>query len=171
MKLFAGKIAPIASEVVRDLIASNGIESEAPKEVEKDVESVLRNYLEIERQVSERTKDVLERTGKGQSDWSRVRSLVASEKGIKVGDETLDFLLDQVVGILHHSQNVDEIYAEDVELRRRMAPVFKRHMAADSALDAEVRAQMKHMTEGTRDWDIEYARQMEIAKRKRGLAG
>jgi hypothetical protein len=30
---------------------------------------------------------------------------------------------------------------------------------------------MKHMTEGTRDWDIEYARQMEIAKRKRGLAG
>ena len=86
-----------------------------------------------------------------------------------MGDETLDYLLDQVVEMLMHSGNVDEVYVEDVELRRRMAPVFKKHMAVDSSLDAEVRAQLKHVREGTRDWEIEYAKVLEQVKRRRGL--
>ena len=68
-----------------------------------------------------------------------MRALVADEKGIKVGDDTLDYLLDQVVEMLMHSNNVDEVFVEDVELRRKMAPVFKKHMAVDGAIDAEVR--------------------------------
>ena len=131
MKLFVGKVQPIATEVVRALLNSEDIETEAPREVEKDVESVLKNYLEIEREVNERARDVAERTGRGQGDLGRIRALVADEKGIKVGDDTLDYLLDQVVEIFHHSQNVDEIYCEDVELRRKMAPIFKKHMGAD----------------------------------------
>ena len=169
MRLFPGKIAPISSEVVRALVASGDIEVTSPREVERDVEAVLQSYLEAEREVNDRTKDVIERTGRGQGDWNRVRNLVADEKGIKVGEYMLDFLLDQVVDMFHHSANVDEIFAEDVELRRKMGPVFKRHLAADSALDEEVRAQMKQIREGTRDWDIEYMRQLEIIKRKRGL--
>jgi hypothetical protein len=64
---------------------------------------------------------------------------------------------------------VEEIFCEDVELRRKMAPVFKRFMAADADLEAEVRAQLKHVREGTHTWDIEYARVMEATKRKKGL--
>lgn len=169
MKLFAAKVAPIATEVVRALLSTQGIESEAPREVEKDIEAVLNQYLAVEREVTERAKDLLERTGKGQHEYTRLRTLVATEKGIKVGEDTLDYLLDQVVEMFQHSGNVDEIYAEDVELRRRMAPIFKKHMQADALLDAEVRAQMKHVKEGARDWDVEYARQLEIAKRKKGL--
>ena len=82
---------------------------------------------------------MLERTGKPQADYQRVRGLIADEKGIKVGDETLDYLLDQVVEMLMPSSHVDEVYVEDVELRRKMAPVFKKHMAVDSALDLTTR--------------------------------
>ena len=71
--------------------------------------------------------------------------------------------------MLMHSNNVEEVFVEDVELRRKMAPAFKKHMAADSSLDAEVRAQIKHVREGTRDWEIEYARVLEQVKRKKGL--
>jgi hypothetical protein len=169
MRLYSGKIPTIASEVVRALLAANDIESESPKEVESDVASVLKQYLADEREVNDRAKDVLERTGKPQSEYQRVRALVADEKGIKVGDETLDYLLDQVVEMLMHSSNVEEIYVEDVELRRRMAPVFKKHMAVDAALDAEVRAQLRHVREGTREWEVEYARVLEQVKRKKGL--
>ncbi len=169
MKLFVGKVPPIATEVVRALLNSEDIETEAPREVEKDVESVLKNYLEIEREVNERARDVAERTGRDQGDLGRIRALVAAEKGIKVGDDTLDYLLDQVVEIFHHSQNVDEIYCEDVELRRKMAPIFKKHMGADQALDTEARAQIRNLREGTREWDIEYQRQMDLARRKKGL--
>jgi uncharacterized protein len=169
MRLYSGKVSAIATEVVRALLASTDIEAEAPKEVEADITAVLNQYLSDERDVNDRAKDVLERTGKPQTEYQRVRALVAEEKGIKVGDETLDYLLDQVVEMLMHSGNVDEVYVEDVELRRRMAPVFKKHMAVDSSLDGDVRAQLKHVREGTREWEIEYARVLEQVKRRKGL--
>lgn len=169
MRLYSGKIPAIATEVVRALLAAKDIESESPKEVEADVAAVLNQYLSDERDVNDRAKEVLERTGKGNTDFQRVRALVADEKGIKVGDETLDYLLDQVVEMLMHSNNVDEVFAADVDLRRRMAPVFKKHMAVDSSLDAEVRAQLRHVKEGTREWEVEYARVLEQVKRRKGL--
>jgi hypothetical protein len=169
MRLYSGKVPAIATEVVRALLAAKEIEAESPKEVEADVTAVLNQYLADEREVNDRAKDVLERTGKGQTDFQRVRALVAEEKGIKVGDETLDYLLDQVVEMLMHSNNVEEVFAADVDLRRRMAPVFKKHMAVDSAIDAEVRAQLRHVKEGSREWEVEYARVLEQVKRRKGL--
>jgi hypothetical protein len=169
MRLYAAKVVSISSEVTRTLLAANDIEAESPKEVEADVASVLNNYLQLEREVNERAKDVMERTGRPQSEYQRVRQLAADEKGIKIGDEMLDYLLDQVVEIFHYSSNVDEIYAQDVEMRRKMAPIFKKHMAVDEALDAEVRVQMKHVREGTREWDVEYQRILEQVRRRKGL--
>ena len=169
MRLYSGKVPAIATEVVRALLTSKDIEAESPKEVEADVASVLNQYLSDEKEVNERAKDILERTGKPQSEYSRVRALVADEKGIKVGDDALDYLLDQVVEMLMHSNNVDEVFVEDIDLRRKMAPIFKKHMAVDTAVDAEVRAQLRHMREGTREWEIEYNRVLEQVKRKKGV--
>jgi hypothetical protein len=169
MRLYSGKVPTIATEAVRALLASSDIESENPREVEADVASVLKQYLSDEHDINERAKDILERTGKPQSDFQRVRALVADEKGVKVGDESLDYLLDQVVEMLMHSSNVEEVYVEDVVLRRRMAPIFKKHMAVDAALDAEVRGQLRHLREGSREWEIEYVRVLEQAKRRKGL--
>jgi hypothetical protein len=169
MRLFAGRVSPIAQEIVKALVSSGDIEAEHPTEVVLDVEAVLKNYLSMEKDVNDKTRELLERTGRGNDQYTRVRDQIADSKGIKVGDETLDYLLDQVVEMFGHSKNVDEIYAQDVELRRKMAPIFKRHMGEDDKLDGEVRAQLKHIKEGSREWDIEYARMVEIIKRKRGL--
>lgn len=169
MRLYAGKVPTIATEVVRTLLSAKDVEAEQPKEVELDVAAVLNQYLATEREVNDRAKDVLERTGKAQSEYQRVRALVADEKGIKVGDDALDYLLDQVVEMLMHSNNVDEVYVEDIILRRKMAPIFKKHMAVDAGLDTEVRAQLRHVKEGSRDWEIEYARVLEQVRRRKGL--
>src|SRR5579883_2173963 len=107
MRLYSGKVPAIATEVVRALLAAKEIEADSPKQVEADVTAVLNQYLATEREVNERAKDVLERTSKPQSEYGRVRQLVADEKGIKVGDDTLDYLLDQVVEMLMHSSHVE----------------------------------------------------------------
>lgn len=169
MRLYSGKIPAIATEVVRSLVASKDIEAESPKQVESDIAAVLNQYLVDEREVSERAKDLLEHTGKPQTEYPRLRALAAEEKGIKLGDEALDYLLDQVVEMLMHSSNVDEVYAADVELRRKMAPVFKKHMAVDATVDAEVRGQLRQLREGTREWEIEYTRVLEQVRRRKGL--
>ena len=42
-------------------------------------------------------------------------------------------------------------------------------MSVDTDVDTEVRAQIKHVKEGTSLWDIEYSRALEAVKRRRGL--
>ena len=172
MKLYATKVTPIAQETVRALLTSKEIEVEeasAQKEVVADVESVLKSYLDTERIVDDKTRELLQRTQRGPQEFGKVREQLAVHHGIKVGDETLDYLLDQVVEMLMHSSHVDEVFAEDIALRRRMAPIFKKHMAADAELESEVRAQLRHLKEGTSQWDIEYGRVLEQVRRKRGL--
>ena len=170
MRLYGVKVAPIAQEVVRSLIASKDIETDAQREVIADVEAVLKSYLDTEKVVDDKTRELLQRTGRGTGEFSRVRQQVAEHHGIKVGDDALDYLLDQVVEMLMHSNHVEEVFSSDVELRRKMAPVFKRYMAADTELEAEVRAQLRHVKEGTAQWDVEYARVLDVVKRKRGLS-
>ena len=166
MRLYGGKVAPLAQDVVRTLVAGKAIETDAQREVIADVESVLKSYLDTERQVDEKTRDLLQQTGRGTSDFSRVRQQIAESHHIKVGEETIDFLLDQVVEMLMHSNHVEEVYDEDIQLRRKMSPIFKKHMAADAELEAEVRAQLRHLKEGTSQWDIEHAKVLQAVKRK-----
>jgi uncharacterized protein len=170
MRLFGAKVSPLANDVVRTLVTSKDIETDAQREVVADVESVLKSYLDTERVVDEKTRELLQRTGRGTNEFSRVREQIAVHHGIKVGDEALDYLLDQVVEMLMHSNHVEEVFSEDVELRRKMAPIFRRYMAADAELEAEVRAQLRHVKEGTAQWDIEHARVLEAVRRKRGLS-
>jgi len=172
MRLYASKVSAIAAEVVRALVSNKDIEVEdagAQGEVVKDVESVLKSYLDTERIVDEKTRELLQRTNRGPSEFQKVRAQIGETHGIKVGDETLDYLLDQVVEMLMHSHHVEEVFAEDIELRRRMTPVFKKHMGVDAELEGEIRGQLKHVKEGTAQWDIEYQRVSEAVKRKRGL--
>jgi len=170
MRLYAAKIPLVAQEVTKALMSTQDIEAETPKEVEADIASVLTQYLAVERDVNQKAKELLERTGRGMDEFNRVRTQIAESKGIRVGDEALDYVLDQIVEMLHHSQNVDEIFAEDVVMRRKAGQILKRHLTADDALDADVRAQLKHVKEGTRTWDIEYQRVLEGIKRAKGLS-
>jgi len=169
MRIYAGKIPNIAAEVVQTLTSSGDIETEDRREVEQDIAAVLNAYVETDRQVTERAKDLMQARNLGQQEFARTKKLVAEQRGFKIGDETLDYLLDQIVEMLMHSSSVEEVYAEDVEMRRKMAPILKRHMALDEELDRETRAQLKHVEEGTRTWEVEYRRVMEDIRRRKGL--
>ena len=169
MRLYSGKVGPIASDVVRALTSNGDIEADNPHEVELDVQSVLNNYLALEREASDRAKELIETRHLPPSEFPRMRKLAAEQKGIKVGDELLDHLLDQLVEMFMHSNHVDEIYAADVELRRKMSPLLKRHMSVDDEIESEVRGKLKHMEEGTRSWEVEYARIRDEIRRRRGV--
>lgn len=170
MRLYSAKVSALSTEIVRTLVASKDIETDAQKEVVADIEAVLKSYLDTEKTVDEKTRDLLQRTGRGTSDFNKVKAQIADSHGIKVGDEALDHLLDQVVEMLMHSHHVEEVYAEDIMLRRRMIPIFKKYMGADDELENEIRGQLRHVKEGTSQWDIEHARVSEQIRRKRGLS-
>ena len=169
MRLFSGKIAPLSEEIVKALLENQHIETEARKEVVRDVESVFESYLHADREATEKAKDLLQSRGLPQSEFNRIRKLTAEQKGIKVGEEMMDYLLDQLIEILMHSANVDEVFAENHGLRRAMRPVLKKHLDIDEQLDTEVRGKLKHVQEGSRTWEVEYQRIMGDIQRRKGL--
>jgi hypothetical protein len=169
MRLFSGKITPLSEELVKALVDNKDIECESKKEVVTDLESVFSNYLRLEREASDKAKDLLQQRGLPQTELPRLRKLAAEQKGIKLGDDLLDYLLDQLIEMLMHSGNVDEVYGEDHDLRRRMRPVLKKYLELDDALDVEVRGKLKHVQEGTRTWEVEYQRLMGDIQRRKGL--
>src|SRR3954454_13096187 len=169
MRLYSGKVGTIAGEIVKNLLDSKDIETENGREVQADIEAVLNQYVRTDKESSDKAKDAMQSRGIPPTEFSRMKKLAAEQMGIKVGDESIDYLLDQILEILMHSANVDEIFAEDVELRRKMAPILKRHMAVDEELEREVRGKLRHVEEGTRTWEVEYARIMEDIRRRKGL--
>jgi hypothetical protein len=169
MRLYAGRVGPIAAEIVRVLLDAKDIEADKPSEVQRDIEAVLNQYVRTEKEAVEKARDAVQSRGLPNTDLARMKKLAAEQMGIKVGDESIDYLLDQILEILMHSANVDEIFAPDVELRRKMAPVLKHHMAVDEELEREVRGKLKHVEEGSRTWEVEYNRVMEDIRRRKGL--
>jgi hypothetical protein len=169
MRLYSGKIPQMSDEIVRALEAAKAVEFESRSEVIKDVESVFSSYQATDRQVSERARDLGAQRNLPPSEIARIRAIEAERKGIKVGDDMLDHLLDQLIEMLMHSNNVDEVFGEDHDLRRTMRPVLRKHLDEDAQVDIEVRSKLKHVQEGTRTWEVEYQRVMADIQRRRGL--
>jgi hypothetical protein len=169
MRLYASKITPLADELVKALVDNKDIETESKKEVGLDLESVFTSYLRSEKEATDKAKEAIQQRGLPQTELPRLRKVMAEQKGIKVGDEMFDYLLDQLIEMLMHSGNVDEVFGEDHDLRRRMRPVLRKYLELDEQLEGEVRGKLKHVQEGTRTWEVEYQRLMGEIQRRKGL--
>ncbi len=169
MRLHGPRVPQSAHEMVTALVKGKDIETESPNEVQADIEAVLNQYVQDEKNVQERARDMIAARGLSQNELPRIRKLVADEKHIKLGDDAIDYLLDQLVEMLMHSANVDEVFSEDYELRRKMRDPLRKQLAEEQALEAEVRGHLRHVQEGTGLWEVEYRRMMEDIKRRKGL--
>lgn len=169
MRLYAAKIPVIAADIVRMLTLDKDIETSETAEVEDDLASVMREYLRLDREITEKAKDRAERIGAGATEVQRFKRQMAEERNFGLGAEAVSWILDQLVQMLLRSNNVDEVFSEDADLRRKMRQVLERHMSVDEEMDKEVRSRLKHLSEGTQNWDIEYARVMEQVKRRKNI--
>jgi hypothetical protein len=169
MKLYSGKIPIIAAEITRALIDENLIETDDADEVELDVAAVLREYSRQDRDYTEKAKDLCEQRGMPYSSFPKLKRQLADQGGFAVGDEAVDYVMTQLIGSFLHSQHVEEVFGEDQDLKRAMRPIIKRHTEIDEDIDKEARSKIKNLAEGTREWEIEYARAMEQVRRRRKL--
>ena len=169
MRLYSARIPKLAAEMVTALLKDGDVEADSPKEVQADVEAVLNQYMRDEQSVSERAKEIVSQRGLAQSEFGRMKKLVADERKIKIGEDAIDYILDQLVEMLMHSANVGEVFVEDYVLRRKMRDPLRKLAAEEDELQAEVRAQLRHVKEGSSVWEVEYRRMMDDIKRRKGL--
>jgi uncharacterized protein len=169
MKLYAGKIPVIGTELVRSLIADNDIAVIDRAEAELDVQAVLKEYLRLDKEITEKAKDLLQKRNLPYEQFGKVKRALAQEKGFGLGDDGLEWMTTQMIESFMQSPHVEEVFAEDTTLRRKMTDVLKKHMMVEEELDAEVRRRIKNLEEGTSTWEVEYQRALEQIKRNRGL--
>ena len=170
MRLYASKIPAIVESVIRALVESGDLETSNRAEFENDVESVLREYLRTNREITERSKDILEQRGLPYSELYRIRRQQAEQLDFGIGDEAINWIATQMIELFMRSQFVDEVYVEDAVIRRKLKELLRKHMQHDEDLDRDVRRHLKHLQEGTDSFEIEYQKQLELVKRKHGLS-
>ena len=85
-------------------------------------------------------------------------------------DDGIDWIIDQLIEGFLVSANVEEVFADDPTLRRRIYDVMRKHLEDDNSVDLEVRGRLKHLQEGTPAWEIEYQKVLHEVRKKRGAA-
>jgi hypothetical protein len=169
MWLRGSRVPQIAEAMVKALTSGEAIECNRPDEVKLDIEAVLNEYIRNEQSITEQAKDLLAQRNLPPKDLGKIKRLVADQQSFKLGDDAVDYVLDQLVEMLMYSNNVDEIFAEDHELRRRMRAPLRQEVVAEEQLEAQVRSRLKHVEEGGSLWEVEYRRMMDDIKRRKGM--
>ncbi len=169
MRLYLRQVDVISSEIITTLTRDGDIEVTDRIESELDVASVLKEYIRVDKELSEKAKDILEVRGLSYSDFGRTKRTLAEKSDFGLGDRALSWISTQLIGTFLQSHHIDEIFAEDIVLRRKLKEILHRYMAADEDIDEEAKNKIKNLQDGTEAWEIEYKRAVEIIKRKRGM--
>ena len=171
MRLYPKVIPIISRESIQKLMQDGDIEVEPLRiaDAEMDMSAIMREYLANEERVNQATREALERRGYDYSKFNQVKREMADARGFKMGDEGIEYVINQMIEFLLISRNVEEVFAADNVLRQKIYAIMKKHLDVDDEIDKEARARLKHLQEGTSAFDIEYNKTVEQIRRARGL--
>lgn len=172
MRLYNSQVKVLSHDLVRELIKQEAIEVEKEKEIEVqlDLESVLSEYIRTERELNEEVRDVIERRRLDYGSFGRIKRQLAKQKNFGLGEDAYEWVVKQLIEVLLHTVHVEEVWAEDHDLRRLISPVLRKHTATvGEELDKEVRNRIKNLSEDSTDWDVRYDQVMNEIKRRKGL--
>ena len=169
MKLYTGKIATIAEEIIRSLTQDGDIEVGDAHEAQLDIEAILKEYVRLDRELTDKAKDLMEQRNLPYGQFGKIKRGMADERQFALGEEATAWIANQILESFMASAHVEEVFADDTVLRKKVRDILRKHMAVDEELDQEVRRRIKNLEEGTAAWDVEYQRAMEQIKRKHGL--
>ena len=172
MNLYRKIIPKIARDALRALYAKKWIEIEDGKqdEAELDLAAIMVEYLNTEEQITKEAKELMARRGLAADRLAQAKKSVAEARKVKVGEEGLDYVLEQLVEGLFASKNIAEVFAEDHELRKCIHEVITKYASISEDIDKEARSRIRNLREGSPEWDIEYPRIIAQIKRQKGLS-
>ena len=171
MKLFVKQLPALAREIVEalqkagDIIVAKG----EMQELVLDFQAILAEYARAEREVSMAARDLQAARGWGSERYAEARRMIANLRKVPLDDDAMEYIARQMIEFMMISPRVEEVFADDPVIKKRIFDILRRHLEQHRELDQEVRKRLKHLQEGTRDWEIAYSRTMEQIRRARGL--
>ncbi len=171
MKLYRAKIPVIAEEIIKTLADEEMIEvsSSLRSEAEKDLVAIMDEYMRRDNDFRNLIKDEMAASGSTYDQYSRVRSRVAEEQGHPTGDDVERFLARQFIENLLISPNIEEVFAEDKDLHKKIMSVLREHHVDERVIREEAMEKIKNIKEGTVDYEIALQGAMRDVRKRRGL--
>src|SRR3954462_12952143 len=102
MKLYSGKIPTIAGDLLRKLKEAGDIEVSDLHEAQLDIEAVLKEYLRLDRELTEKAKDLLEKRKLPYEQFQKVKRSLAEERDFGMGEESVAYLANQILEAFMH---------------------------------------------------------------------
>ncbi|MEO1227603.1 MAG: DUF507 family protein [Myxococcota bacterium] len=161
----------MSKEIIAKLRGDGDVEIDDQKleEAELDVAAILVEYCNAEDRLNQETRDALTRKGLSAERFAQVKRGLAEAKHHKTGEEGAEYVIGQMLEALMHSRNVEEVFAEDHEMRKKITDSMRKYLGIDEEIDREARSRLKNLREGSADWDMEYERIVAQLKRARGI--
>ncbi len=171
MKLYRNRIPEIATNVLAGLINDGDIEVEPENksEAEQDLISIMEEYLRRDMELRNNARDMMARAGIGADQYPKIRSRMAEEWNHPTGDDVERFLARQFVENCMISRFVEEVYADDHALWKKILTAIKSHDVDERELRDEARGLIKNVNEGTVEYEMAFSRALRDVRKRRGL--
>jgi hypothetical protein len=171
MRLYRGKVPVIAQEVIQFLIDDGSIEVDTDNKVEaeQDIKSIMDDYLRRERRLRSDIQDFMASRKISYDRYGEIRKMKAQEHNHPIGDKVMSYLASQFTEMFMNSASVEEVYADDKEIRGKVFGILKKHNVNESELREEAKAKLKHLKEDSLEFQIRFPEALQEIRRKHGL--
>lgn len=171
MKLYKVKIPTIARAVIETLCNEGAIEVDVEnrQEAEKDLVAIMDEYIRRDAEMREAVKEHMAHANVPYDQFGKVRTQFSERWGLPSGDEVQRYLARQFIENFMISRFVDEVYAEDKEIYKRVREIVEGHDVDERALRQEAQDQIRNIAEGTVDYEIAMSKAMRDVKKRHGL--
>lgn len=171
MRLYSGQTRQISRDMLDSLLKKEAVEvsDNSNEEARLDIESILKEYIRLDRDLNDRARELVREQGLGSNAFQRTKKRMAKEIDFLLGDEAITWITDQTIEMLLVSQHIEEVFANDRDLRVILRDVLRSYANVETELDKEVRGKLKNLEEGNATWEVEYQRAMDSLKRQKGL--
>jgi len=168
IKFSTQNIREASVNIINCLLDKKYIEVTDKTETIKDVCSVFTNYASIEKRITQETHDTLANNNLSKDYYFKTKKSIAEKNGIEIGDHVLGYLIKQIISMLMYSNYVDEVYAPDHTLQKHMRPFINELLGESKKQDIIIQKQLKHVSENTHSWQIEYQKLKEKINNRSG---
>ncbi len=171
MKLYRSKIPLIAKDCIETLARDGDIEVAAKNkpEAENDLAAIMNDFIRRDASLRERTKDRMAADGMSYSEFGSARKKVAEASNHPVGDDIERYLVRQFVECLMVSRFVEEVYAEDTVIYKKLMDVVRAHDVNEDALRDEASSRIKNAKPGTVEYELAMQEALREVKKRHGL--
>ena len=139
-------------------------------EAELDLATTMVEYMNNEDRISQEARSGLQRRHLPADRYAMVKRSIAEVREFPLGEAGVNFVAGKVLEALFDSDNVEEIYGSDEELRTIIDEVLAKHLTVDEEIDRNVRAALRNKREGSYEFETEYNRRVRELTRRAAQA-